>query len=80
YYSTPSENEQLFGARRNIPEYKFIAEVVAFDKETMTATIRQRNVINEGDQVEYNGPGFRHFETTIHDLNDSNGEKIDRAN
>ncbi|HFI0131802.1 TPA: U32 family peptidase [Streptococcus suis] len=80
YYSPPSENEQLFGARRKIPEYKFIAEVVAFDKETMTATIRQRNVINEGDQVEFYGPGFRHFETTIQDLRDSNGEKIDRAN
>ncbi|CYW49026.1 Peptidase U32 [Streptococcus suis] len=80
YYSPPSENEQLFGARRKIPEYKFIAEVVAFDKETMTATIRQRNVINEGDQVEFYGPGFRHFETTIQDLHDSNGEKIERAN
>ncbi|HEM6394309.1 TPA: U32 family peptidase [Streptococcus suis] len=80
YYSPPSENEQLFGARRKIPEYKFIAEVVAFDKETMTATIRQRNVINEGDQVEFYGPGFRHFETTIRELRDSNGEKIERAN
>ncbi|HFR3977085.1 TPA: U32 family peptidase [Streptococcus suis] len=80
YYSPPSENEQLFGARRKIPEYKFIAEVVAFDKETLTATIRQRNVINEGDQVEFYGPGFRHFETTIQELRDSNGEKIDRAN
>ncbi|MCK3936553.1 peptidase U32 family protein [Streptococcus suis] len=80
YYSPPSENEQLFGARRKIPEYKFIAEVVAFDKETMTATIRQRNVINEGDQVEFYGPGFRHFETTIKELRDSTGERIDRAN
>ncbi|AUC92225.1 collagenase-like protease [Streptococcus suis] len=80
YYSPPSENEQLFGARRKIPEYKFIAEVVAFDKDTMTATIRQRNVINEGDQVEFYGPGFRHFETTIKELRDSTGEKIERAN
>ena len=51
YYGTPSENEQLFGARRKIPEYKFVAEVVAYDDATQTATIRQRNVINEGDQV-----------------------------
>lgn len=27
---------------------------------TQTATIRQRNVINEGDQAEFYGPGFRH--------------------
>ena len=30
----------------------------------MTATIRQRNVILEGDHVEFYGPGFRHFEVT----------------
>ena len=80
YYSPPSENEQLFGARRKIPQYKFIGEVVAFDEVSMTATIRQRNVINEGDEVEFYGPGFRHFETTIQNLTDSDGLAIDRAN
>ena len=79
YYGTPSENEQLFGARRKIPEYKFVAEVVSYDDSTQTATIRQRNVINEGDQVEFYGPGFRHFETYIEDLHDAKGNKIDRA-
>ena len=62
------ENEQLFGARRKIPQYKFVGEVVDFDPSTMTATIRQRNVINEGDQVEFYGPGFRHFECQIQEL------------
>ena len=80
YYSPPSENEQLFGARRKIPQYKFIGEVVAFDEASMTVTIRQRNVINEGDEVEFYGPGFRHFETTIQNLTDSDGLAIDRAN
>ncbi|COK08241.1 GMP synthase [Streptococcus pneumoniae] len=79
YYGTPSENEQLFGARRKIPEYKFVAEVVSYDDAAQTATIRQRNVINEGDQVEFYGPGFRHFETYIEDLHDAKGNKIDRA-
>ncbi|EHD67557.1 U32 family peptidase, partial [Streptococcus pneumoniae GA41538] len=79
YYGIPSENEQLFGARRKIPEYKFVAEVVSYDDAVQTATIRQRNVINEGDQVEFYGPGFRHFETYIEDLHDAKGNKIDRA-
>ncbi|EJN93478.1 peptidase U32 family protein [Streptococcus ratti] len=79
YYSTPTENEQLFGARRKIPQYKFIGEVVDFDETSMTATIRQRNVINEGDRVEFYGPGFRHFETFIQDLHDADGVKIERA-
>ncbi|MCI5871326.1 peptidase U32 family protein [Streptococcus sp.] len=79
YYETPDENMQLFGARRKIPQYKFVGEVVSFDEETMTATIRQRNVITEGDQVEFYGPGFRHFDATITDLHDDQGNKIDRA-
>ncbi|WP_049477179.1 peptidase U32 family protein [Streptococcus constellatus] len=79
YYHTPTENEQLFGARRKIPQYKFVAEVVAYDPTTQTATIRQRNVINEGDLVEFYGPGFRHFDAVITDLHDSDGNKIDRA-
>ncbi|MCB5034360.1 U32 family peptidase [Streptococcus mutans] len=79
YYQTPTENEQLFGARRKIPQYKFVGEVVDFDEPSMTATIRQRNVINEGDRVEFYGPGFRHFETFITDLYDADGQKIERA-
>ncbi|MGT2828213.1 U32 family peptidase [Streptococcus hillyeri] len=79
YYGTPSENEQLFGARRKIPQYKFVGEVVAFNESNMTATIRQRNVIMEGDRVEFYGPGFRHFECFIEDLHDDKGNKIDRA-
>ena len=79
YYKTPTEDEQLFGARRKIPQYKFVGEVVSFDAGTMTATIRQRNVILEGDVVEFYGPGFRHFENTSKDLHDADGNKIDRA-
>lgn len=79
YYGTPSENEQLFGARRKIPQYKFVGEVVVFDSASMTATIRQRNVIMEGDRIECYGPGFRHFETVVKDLHDADGQKIDRA-
>lgn len=79
YYGTPSENEQLFGARRKIPQYKFVGEVVAFDSASMTATIRQRNVIMEGDRIECYGPGFSHFETVVKDLHDADGQKIDRA-
>lgn len=79
YYQTPTENEQLFGARRKIPQYKFVGEVVDFDEPSMTATIRQRNVINEGDRVEFYGPGFRHFETFITDLHDADCQKIERA-
>lgn len=79
YYQTPSENEQLFGARRKIPQYKFVGEVVAFDAKTMTVTVRQRNVITEGDEIEFYGPGFRHVTATVENLRNEDGERIDRA-
>lgn len=80
YYGTPDENKQLFGARRKIPQYKFIGEVVSYDAEAGTATVRQRNVITEGDAIEFYGPGFRHFETKIQNLRlAETGERVDRA-
>lgn len=45
----------------------------------MTATVRQRNVITEGDEIEFYGPGFRHFTATVKDLKNEEGERIDRA-
>lgn len=79
YYHRPTENEQLFGARRKIPQYQFVGEVIDFDETAMRATIRQRNVINEGDSVEFYGPGFRHFKAFIKDLHNADGQKIERA-
>ncbi len=50
-----------FGARRKFRNIN-LAEVVACDPyHAQTATIRQRNVINEGDLVEFYGPGFQAF-------------------
>ena len=69
----------MFGARRKIPEYKFVAEVVSYDDATQTATIRQRNVITKATKLSFMAPGFRHFETYIEDLHDAKGNKIDRA-
>jgi putative protease len=79
YYSTPSENEQLFGARRKIPEYKFIGEVLSYDEDTKIATIRQRNLFEVGDEIEFYGPNFHHFEQTVTEMQDETGESIDRA-
>ncbi|MDR2465720.1 MAG: U32 family peptidase [Streptococcaceae bacterium] len=79
YYGTPSEKEQLFGARRKIPQYKFVGEVVEYDEETETALVRQRNVMTLGDEIEFYGPGFHHFSTVIESMKDEGGNAIDRA-
>ncbi|MEI5993893.1 peptidase U32 family protein [Candidatus Enterococcus mansonii] len=79
YYHVPTDEEQLFGARRKIPQYKFIGEVMAYDPETKVATIRQRNHFSVGDEIEFYGPGFNHFHQTVEVMYNEDGESIDRA-
>ncbi|WP_094244061.1 peptidase U32 family protein [Tetragenococcus halophilus] len=79
YYHIPTENEQLFGPRRKIPQYKFIGEVISYDKDTQIATIRQRNVFNLGDRIEFYGPGMRHFTQQVSEMHNEQGESIGRA-
>ncbi|MGX6979917.1 peptidase U32 family protein [Vagococcus elongatus] len=79
YFSTPSENEQLFGERRKIPSYSFIGEVLSYDEKTKIATVRQRNHFSVGDDIEFYGPGFQHFEQTVDVMWNDEGESIDRA-
>lgn len=79
YYRTPTEEEQLFGARRKIPQYKFIGEVMAYDEDTQIATIRQRNHFSVGDEIEFYGPGFEHFHQSVEVMHNEEGESIDRA-
>ncbi|MTD41793.1 collagenase-like protease [Erwinia sp. CPCC 100877] len=79
YYHVPTEEEQLFGERRKIPQYKFIGEVMAYDETTKVATIRQRNHFSVGDEIEFYGPGFNHFHQTVEVMYNEDGESIDRA-
>ena len=79
YYNTPSEDEQLFGERRKIPQYKFVGEVIAYNEKTQVATIRQRNLFSVGDEIEFYGPGFTHFHQTVNEMYNEDGEAIDRA-
>ena len=75
----PTENEQLFGPRRKIPVYKFIGEVLSYDEVSGIATVRQRNHFSVGDEIEFYGPNFQHFEQTITEMKNDEGESIDRA-
>ncbi|OTN88713.1 U32 family peptidase [Enterococcus sp. 7E2_DIV0204] len=79
YYHVPTDEEQLFGERRKIPQYKFIGEVMAYDPETKVATIRQRNHFSVGDEIEFYGPGFKHFHQTVDVMYNEENESIDRA-
>ena len=75
----PTEEEQLFGARRQIPQYAFVGQVLEYDPETQIATIQQRNNFKVGDHIEFYGPGMRHHEEVLTTLWDENGEEIEAA-
>lgn len=79
YYHTPTDQEQLFGPRRKIPQYTFIGEVMAYDDATKIATVRQRNHFSVGDEIEFYGPGFQHFSQSVTEMKNDEGESIDRA-
>ena len=79
YYQIPTEEEQLFGARRQIPQYAFVGQVLEYDPETQIATIQQRNNFKVGDHIEFYGPGMRHHEEVLTTLWDENGEEIEAA-
>lgn len=79
YYGVPTEKDQLFGKPRKIPKYTFAAQVLAYDPETKTATLQQRNHFCIGEEVEFYGPGFSHFRQRVRDMRNEDGEPIDRA-
>ena len=79
YYQVPTEHEQLFGPRRQIPQYAFVGQVLEYDPETQMATVQQRNNFKVGDQIEFYGPGMRHHEEVLTQLWDENGEEIEAA-
>ena len=79
YYGIPDENAQLFGERRQIPQYKFIGEVKGYDEKTGIATIQQRNRFYVGDQIEFYGPGFTHHEQSVEEMWNEEGESIEVA-
>jgi len=79
FYNEPTENEQLFGQRRKIPQYAFVGQVLEYDPGAEMAVVQQRNNFGIGDKLEFYGPGMRHHQEELHSLWDEQGEPIDRA-
>lgn len=79
YYGTPTEDYQLFGQRRKIPAYAFVGQVLSYDPETQIAKIQQRNNFAKGHEVEFYGPGMRHFKQVVDTLWDENMQEIEVA-
>lgn len=79
YYGTPTQDDELFGERRQRPHYKFIGQVLEYNEADQVVTVQQRNNFGIGDKIEFYGPNFTHYAQTVTDLFDEDGLEIQRA-
>ncbi|WP_430535160.1 U32 family peptidase [Listeria rocourtiae] len=79
FYQEPTEDEQLFGKTRKIPQYAFAAQVLDYDPATKIATLQQRNNFGVGEEIEFYGPGEVGFKQVVKDLWNEHDEPIERA-
>jgi len=75
----PGPEGQVYESSSYIREYDFIGIVRSFDKETMVATIEQRNRIFIGDEIEVIGPKYHEFTQTVNYLKDDKDKDIEVA-
>ena len=80
YFEKPGEDEQLYNTTSYIREYDFIGLVVDYDKETMIATIEQRNRFFVGDEIEIFGPKKEYATQIVEKIWNENDEEIEVAN
>ncbi len=79
YYDKASEEAQNYETSAYMREYDFIGKVVDFDKETMIATVEQRNKIVFGDKVEIFGPYTDFWQQEVYYLKDEDGNDLEEA-
>ncbi len=80
FHGDVNEDYQLFNLRNEHPTQDFVMRVVDFDKETMMATVEQRNYFKVGDTVEFFSPSHDNITTTITNIVNEDGESVEVAN
>lgn len=79
FYGTPGASEHIYEPEEKPAPYDFAAVVTGYDEQSGIATIQQRSPFRPGMQVEFIGPGGRHFTQLIGDLEDEAGQRLDVA-
>ena len=75
----PGPEGQVYESSSYIRDYDFIGIVREFNKETMIATIEQRNRVFLGDEIEIIGPNYHEFIQNVDYLKNDKDEDIDVA-
>lgn len=72
-------HEQLYNMRNEEPTQEFIGLVLDYDKESLIATIEQRNKFTVGDEVEILSPRFDPLKFKVEELYDADGNNLESA-
>lgn len=75
-----NNGEQSYESSTYVREYDIIGIVKAYNHETKTATIEQRNRVFNGDTVEIIRPKTENFEVKLTNMKNEKGENIEKAN
>lgn len=76
FYTVPGAEEHIYEAEEKPAPYDFAAIVTDYDEATGTATVQQRSPFRPGMEVEFIGPGGRHFKQLVGELTDEAGEPL----
>lgn len=75
----PKGTEQVYTSSTYIQNYQTTAVVKAFDKQTKTVTLEQRNRFFVGDEIEFLMPNGENRSFKITEMTDADGNSIDVA-
>jgi len=79
FYTTPGAGEHIYEPEEKPAPYDFAAVVLDYEEETGIATIQQRSPFRPGMEVEFFGPGGRHFVQKLGELTDEEGQPLAAA-
>lgn len=78
YYTTPNQEDQIYGNEPKMRKYDFVGLVLDYDQTTGIATIQQRNNFMVGQEVEFFGSNTK-FIQKIEQIEDEEGNLLDAA-
>ncbi|MBO9599735.1 MAG: U32 family peptidase C-terminal domain-containing protein, partial [Cohnella sp.] len=76
FYTVPGAEEHIYEAEEKPAPYDFAAIVTDYDEATGTAIVQQRSPFRPGMEVEFIGPGGRHFKQLVGELTDEAGNPL----
>ncbi len=76
FYTVPGAEEHIYEAEEKPAPYDFAAIVTDYDEATGTAIVQQRSPFRPGMEIEFIGPGGRHFKQLVGELTDEEGNPL----